>query len=96
LHAKLASKGARSKQLVRNNADLAGISSKAKAMSSQMDMKAARDVFKSSMVESETVMEVASDGALIVSRVTFTSYKNCELSISVSFDSPDKQKYQLL
>jgi hypothetical protein len=31
-------------------------------MSSQMDMKAARDVFKSSMVESETVMEVASDG----------------------------------
>ena len=62
LHAKLASKGARSKQLVRNNADLAGISSKAKAMSSQMDMKAARGVFKSSMVESETVMEVASDG----------------------------------
>ncbi|CAC5418517.1 unnamed protein product [Mytilus coruscus] len=59
LHAKLAAKGARSKQLVRNNAELAGISSKAKAMSSQMDMKAARSVFKSSMVNSEPVMDEA-------------------------------------
>lgn len=59
LHAKLASKGAKSKQLQRNMAELAGISSKAKAMSSQMDMKAAKEVFKSSMEESGMVMDRA-------------------------------------
>lgn len=59
LHTKLAAKGARSKQLVRNQAELAGISSKAKAMSSQMDMKSARAVFKSNIVETEPVLELA-------------------------------------
>lgn len=60
LHTKLASKGAKSKQLVRNKAELAGISSKAKVMSSQMDMKAARSVFKANIAETDPVLASAS------------------------------------
>lgn len=74
LHAKLASKGARSKQLVRNNAELARISSKAKAMSSQMDMKSARSVFKSSMVETEPVMDEARCSDMYAAIETETSH----------------------
>lgn len=59
LHSKLKLKGARARQLRRNDEELAGISNKAKAMSEMKHMKSAKSVFKSSIEECDNLMDNA-------------------------------------